>query len=192
MIKLLDIPSNKLETPYLAKEHGMVGKTTSKTYTTMKRRTIWMVYLTIGFLSICFLSQGCKKNIDRRIVIDYIYVNKTGHDLEMQVFNANKTQIRSYFIPNEAQIISHTSQSEVPAVLHFDDNVDMIGDSVVVRFDDHRCLCYSRYHGEYPHGDRIFDCTKYDNYSEELLSKNAFSLYFTFTEEDYDISSQCE
>lgn len=148
-----------------------------------------MVYLTIGFLSICLLSQGCKKNIDRRIVIDYIYVNKTGHDLEMLVFNANKTQIRSYFISNESQITSHTSQSEVPAVLNFGSFTDMIGDSVIIRFDDHRRLSYSRYHGEDSHGDRIFDCTKYDNYSEELLSKNAFSLYFTFTEEDYNESS---
>lgn len=158
----------------------------------MKQRITWMAYLTIGFLSICLFSQGCKKNIDRRIVIDYIYANKTGHDLEMLVFNANKTQIRSYFIPNEAQITSHTSQSEVPSVLHFGDNSEMIGDSVIIRFDDHRCLCYSRHHGEDPHGDKIFNYTKYDNYSEELLSKNAFSLYFTFTEEDYDISSLCE
>ena len=157
----------------------------------MLQKTIWKAFLIIGIISTCFcLFQGCKKRIDRIKTIDYIYVNKSGYDLEMRVLNANKTQIKCFPISNNSQIISHTSNCEVPAVLQFDNVIDMTGDSVIILFDDNRSLHYSRHHAEDEHGDRIFDCRKYDNYSEELLSEDAFSLYYTFTKEDHDNAIQ--
>jgi hypothetical protein len=136
--------------------------------------------------------QGCKKNIDNIKKIDYVYVNTTGHDLNLLVFNSDKNQIKTYSIPNGSQITSHKTESEGIGVFQFDESIDMIGDSVLLKFSENRCISYSRNNGVDIYGDNIFDYRKYDNYSEELVSGSNFTLIYTITVEDYNSSVECD
>ena len=129
---------------------------------------------------------GCKKDLDKLKTVDYIYKNISVKDLELFVFNSNRIQIKNYTILKGEQVTTHTSESETVALFQYEDNVNMIGDSISIRFSDNRCIGYSK---SVP--DKIFDVKKYDNYSAELIAREQFSLIYSITVEDYNSSVAC-
>jgi hypothetical protein len=154
----------------------------------MQKKIIWRAFLLIGILnfSSLLMTSSCKKEVDKIKTIDYIYKNSSGKDLELLVFNSNTNQIRNYTLPSGEQVITHTSKSETVGLFQYEDNVNMIGDSIVIRFSDNRCIGYSK---SVP--DKIFDVKKYDNYSESLIAQNNFSLIYSITVDDYNSSEAC-
>lgn len=154
----------------------------------MQQKTIWRACLLIGILNfgILVLTTSCEKNVDKIKTIDYIYKNSSGKDLELFVFNSSNNLIKNYTILKGEQVTTHTSQSETVALFQYEDNVNMIGDSVSIRFSDNRCTGYSK---SVP--DRIFDIRKYDNYSADLIARDQFSLIYSITVDDYNSSVAC-
>ncbi|MCP4459467.1 MAG: hypothetical protein GY816_15820 [Cytophagales bacterium] len=152
----------------------------------MQRKTIWMNYLLIG-ISVLFLATGCGKETTESIhIVSYSYKNSSGVDLVMEVYNINGEKFRSFDIPDNESVITNTSREEGPVVFYFDTFSEMIGDSVVIRFNDNKCLYYSK-----DTSGELFDVTKYDNYSEELIKMKEYTLSFIFTLDDYSESSSC-
>ena len=94
---------------------------------------------------------------------------------------------KSFIIENGDSINTHTSITDGPGILYFADNTHEVGDSVVVKFITNKCLSYNR-------GLRngLFDIKEYDNYSDDLIDPGGFTLYYTFTEEDYNLAVDCE
>lgn len=154
----------------------------------MQQKTIWKAFLLIGILnfSTLLVTTSCKKTVDKIKTVDYIYKNSSGKDLELLVFNSNKNQIKSYTILTGGQITSNTTKSEAIGVFQYEDNINMIGDSVSIRFSDNRCIGYSK---SVP--DKIFDAKKYDNYSEDLIAQSSFSLIYSITVDAYNTSVVC-
>lgn len=154
----------------------------------MQQKTIWKAFLLIGILNLgtLLVSTSCKKEVDKIKTVDYIYKNSSGKDLELLVFNSNKSQIKSYSILNGEQVTSNTTIDEAFEVFHYEDNVNMIGDSVLIKFSDNRCVGYSK-----SAPDNIFNVKKYDNYSEDLITQSSFSLIYSITVDAYNSSAVC-
>lgn len=154
----------------------------------MKLKTSWKGFLLIGIsiLITLMVSIGCKKDVDNIKTVDYIYKNASGKDFELSVFNSNNTQIASYTIMNGDQITSHTTRSEGIGIFQYEDHLNMIGDSVSIKFSDNRCIGYKK---SVP--DKIFDIKEYDNYSDELMAQSSFSLIFSITTDAYNGSVDC-
>ena len=148
----------------------------------MKQKKNWKIYLTIGISFLMVISCG-KKIIDYNYEVDHVYVNQTSQDLIMEVYNGN-SQLYSYNIVNEDSMNSHTSSGNGLGIFLYESNC---GDSVVVRFNNNKCLLYLRDLRNGPFNEK-----KYDNYSEELIKPGGFTLYYTFTEEDYNLAVDCE
>ena len=148
----------------------------------MKQKKIWKIYLTIGISLL--ITGSCRKIIEENVKIDYIYVNQTGQDFNMEIYNMYDENFKSFVIEHEDSIHVLTTNEIGPALFYFDSNLGQIGDSVVVRFDNNKCLLYQRDIRNGP-----FNETKYDNYNPELIEPGiSFTLYYTFTEEDYKLA----
>lgn len=154
----------------------------------MQQKTIWRAFFITGILifSTLLAMTGCKKDVDKLKTVDYIYKNTSGKDLELFVYNSNQIQIKSYKILNGEQITSNTSVDEALEAFHYENDINMIGDSVSIRFSDNRCIGYTK-----STPDRIFDIRKYDNYSADLISRDQFSLIYSITVDDYNSSIAC-
>lgn len=154
----------------------------------MHQKTIWKNFLIFGipiFITLLVI-MSCQKEADKTKTVDYIYRNSSGKDLELMVFNSNNSQIKSYTILNGGQITSHTTKNEAIGIFQYEDNMNMIGDSVTIKFSDNRCIGYSK---SVP--DKIFDVKKYDNYSQDLIAQSSFSLVYSITADEYNESAVC-
>lgn len=113
-------------------------------------------------------------------------MNESGVDLTMLVFNQSGDKIKEFTISNGSEITSHTTESEGIGIFQFAENENLTGDSVSIVFAGNKCLSYQRSIPE-----KIFDVKRYDNYSDELIKREEFSLIYTITEDDYIASIQC-
>tara|TARA_B110000967_G_C18731650_1_gene482901 strand:+ start:106 stop:618 length:513 start_codon:yes stop_codon:yes gene_type:complete len=169
----------------------MTGELTLKTNITMEPKIIWKAFLIIGISAILFKETSCKKTIEDIKKINYIYKNESDVDLVMGIYNSDNEIFKSFVLINNNAVETNTTAYEVPTFFHFEGVGNMIGDSVVVRFNDNKCLNYSRNSGVDIYGDDLFDARKYDNYTSELVEKDEYTLYYTFTQEDYNSSNIC-
>ena len=148
----------------------------------MKQNKNWMNCLIIGIFGSLIISSCGKTITDYNYEVDHVYVNQTGHDLIMEVYNDN-IQLYNYNIVNEDSVNTHTSSGDGLGLFYYESNV---GDSVIVRFDNNKCLLYQRDLRNGP-----FIETSYDNYSDDLIQPGGFTLYYTFTVEDYNLAVDC-
>jgi len=139
-------------------------------------------------LVILSLPSSCKKIIDYYVTVDHIYINQTSQDLTMEVYNKHDEMFKSFNIENGDSIKTMTSKETGPALFYFASSTYEVGDSVIVKFADSKCLTYVNYSTD----NKIFNIEEYDNYSKELMKQNSFTLYYTFTEEDYNLAVDCE
>jgi hypothetical protein len=156
----------------------------------MEQKTIWMRFLLTGISILIIIAyNSCIGRVDPLKKVNYIYKNRTGVDLVMEVFNSydGARLIKSFEIKNGGEVETNTTESEVPSLFSFISSYGGKGDSIVVRFSDKKCLYLSK-----SISSEIFVIQKYDNYSEELLKESKYTLYYTFTEADYDASVDCE
>ena len=152
----------------------------------MRQKKNWMPYLTFGISLLFLFSCGKTTLIDYLYKVEHFYINQSGEDLTMKVYNKHDEMFKSFIIKNGDSINTHTSITDGPGILYFADNTHEVGDSVVVKFITNKCLSYHR-------GLRngLFDIKEYDNYSDDLIDPGGFTLYYTFTEEDYNLAVDC-
>lgn len=149
----------------------------------MKHKLISIAGITLIILALI----SCRKtDIVSIKKISYVYRNASGVNVTLEVYNPSAQIIKEYTILNGEQIITHATEDEGIGIFAFENNENMLGDSVVVIFEGNKCISYLR---SVP--DKIFDVKKYDNYSENLVSQKEFSLMYTITESDYDSAQNC-
>lgn len=121
------------------------------------------------------LIVSCKKT-DWVLTCNYIYINQSGYDITLKVYNLSKELIHEYQIQkNETLNIELKGEGGVPP-FHYGDNGNEYGDSLVVLFDTSRILtCIKK--------DFLFN---ENNYVEVEKKKRTFDLTYTFTIEDYN------
>ena len=155
----------------------------------MEQKTIWMKYLITGISLLILLSiGGCgKERIERIKTVNYVYINKTGTNLVMEIYNNSKEKFKSFSIADGGQVETNTTMDQVPGVFYFDSFESRIGDSIVIRFSNGQCLFYSK-----SKEDEIFRIEKYDNFSKELLQESKFTLYYTIDANDFAMAVDCE
>jgi len=155
----------------------------------MTQRKSWMLYLTIGISLL--ITGSCRKIIEETVKIDYIYVNQTGQDFNMEIYNTYDENFKTFVIEHEDSIHVLTTNEIGPALFYFDSNLGQIGDSLVIKFSNGKCISYvddissSR--------NKIFDLESYNNYNLGAInSAKTYNLYYTFNQKDYDLSFDCE
>ena len=155
----------------------------------MQQKIIWMLFLIFG-ISVIFNS--CLKRTEPTLkTVTYIYKNKSGIDLDIEVYNEGD-RFKNFSLSTNMEVETNTTRNEAPFPFLFYEPTYKAGDSVVIRFSNNRCLSYSRNSGIDIYGDKIFDYRKYDNYTPDLVEKNKFTLYYTITVDDYNESVDCE
>ena len=89
---------------------------------------------------------------------------------------------------NGDTINSDITREDGPFLFHIEDQV---GDSVIVKFADDKCLTYTD-NLDNPN-NKIFNIDDYDNFDTRLIETGErYNLYYTFTEEDYNLAVDCE
>ena len=107
--------------------------------------------------------------------------------MNLDVYNRLDVKFKSYSILNGDSLETHTLSSQGPAVFFFDYDINEIGDSVVIRFRNTKCLYYLK-----ENSDKIFNIKKYDNYDSKLLNQSDFTLYYSISKQDYNQSEDCD
>jgi Leucine-rich repeat (LRR) protein len=123
---------------------------------------------------------------------NYVYKNNSGIDLSIEVYDSDNVMFKNYELPNSQEIEISLHPTESPSPFYIDENGNTtVGIYIIVKFSDYKCLYFDRNSGVDIYGDEIFDIRKYDNYSTELVEQSEFTLYYTFTQEDYGNSVNC-
>jgi hypothetical protein len=141
----------------------------------MKKNLI--LYLIVcHVLMVCFFTSSCRPPTDRwpEQTAVYIYENKSGHSLQMQVYLKNKSDTLIN-IPNNDSF-KETLKLSLFSSVGYDQFVPF-SDSTHVIFDDNKSLFYCAAQGD-----------KNAFYTRKVIkkvSKKETLIIFTFTESDY-------
>ena len=153
----------------------------------MKQKKIWMTYLTIG-ISLMILGSCIKADVEYLLSLNHNYVNQTNQDLTMEIYNQHDELFKSFTIEKGDTINSHSTRGRGPQLFHIE---YQDGDSVIVKFADDKCLTYTD-NLDNPN-NKIFNIDDYDNFDTRLIEPGVrYNLYYTFTEEDYNLAVDCE
>lgn len=150
----------------------------------MLRKTTWMHFLLIGNFMVLLSACG---QVDYIKTVSYDYKNNSGQDLVMEIYNYKNKFLRSFAIPDGDYITTNITRSEVPAVFSFDSYKHRKGKSVIIRFNNNKCLYLNK-----NNNDRIFDIKRYDNFTEELIKQSEYRLNYIFKPEDYMQAVSCK
>ena len=152
----------------------------------MRQKKIWMPYMTIGISLIMIVS--CGKTLGYLLILNHNYVNQTNQDLTMEIYNQHDELFKSFTIEKGDTINSHSTRGRGPQLFHIE---YQDGDSVIVKFADDKCLTYTD-NLDNPN-NKIFNIDDYDNFDTRLIEPGVrYNLYYTFTEEDYNLAVDCE
>jgi len=156
----------------------------------IQQKEIWILYLTIGISLLMLISCEKKREIvDYNVTVDHVYVNNSGQNLTMEVYNRYDEMFESFNIEYGDSVNIMTSISTGPSLFFFANSTYEVGDSVIVRFADGKCLTYL----DQITNNKIFSIKEYNNYDPELIKPGIpYSLYYTFTRKDYDLAVDCQ
>ncbi|WP_027001369.1 hypothetical protein [Hugenholtzia roseola] len=106
----------------------------------------------------------------------------------MNLFNSIDTNpFKTYQLsPNDSVVVDLVGDPFVQA-WGFRQSLEETGDSLVVIFENEKCLSHT-----FRNRTGTFDFRNYDNYTPELVKRAKFTLYYTFTEEHYAQAQPCE
>ena len=106
----------------------------------------------------------------------------------MEIYNQHDELFKSFTIEKGDTINSHSTRGRGPQLFHIE---YQDGDSVIVKFADDKCLTYTD-KLDNPN-NKIFNIDDYDNFDTRLIEPGVrYNLYYTFTEEDYNLAVDCE
>ncbi len=153
---------------------------------TTKLKNTWTSFLIIGSL---FSIFSCDKVgiVESIKTVSYEYQNNTGVDLIMEVYNIDNNLIKTHNILKGEKIITNTTRDEGFDVFSYGSSTLEQGLYIVLKFKDGKCTYYSKFKG-----DKIFYYKNYDNYSEELIKGNRFTLVYILKTEDYKRAEKCK
>ncbi len=142
----------------------------------MEQKINWIIYLFIG---ISLITVSCEKKEELNIKTTYIYKNNSDLDLTLEVFNKKDRKLIDEIQINKLDSILLVFYGDgIPSPPFFyDSNIDSIGDSISVIFDDNKYLFYTE---DTPHS--ILDNR---NYQLNKQSKTDYRCNLEFTELDY-------
>jgi hypothetical protein len=150
-----------------------------------------MRYLIIGIsVLFCFLSSACsgdKGDITPYTIATLIYKNRSKQPIKILAYNKLGNVFRTIRLQDGDSIAIHLDGAPFIQPWAFATNVNSIGDSVVIYFNEEKCLSHT-FHSK----TGTFDLRNYDNYTPELVQQRKFTLYYTFTEEHYAQAQPCE
>ncbi len=138
----------------------------------------------------CFLFWSCSDEwgqISYRTSATLVYKNKSKQPIKMLIYNTLGNAIRTIRLQDSDSIQIELEGSPVVQAWGFRQSVEETGDSVVIYFDEEKCLSHT-----FRNNTGTFDFRNYDNYTPELVQQRKFTLYYTFTEEHYAQAQPCE
>lgn len=141
----------------------------------MKKNLI--LYLIVcHVLMVCFFTSSCRPPTDRwpEQTAVYIYENKSGHSLQMQVYLKDKSDTLIN-IPNNDSFKETIKLSPFSSWAY--DQFVFSSDSVRIIFDDHKTLLYRRNQSDKD--------SFYLRKNNKKVSQRETWIIFTFTESDY-------
>lgn len=142
----------------------------------MLLRINWIVYLIIG---ISFISASCEKKGELNIKTTYVYMNNSNVNLVVKVFNKKDRKIIDELIINklDSALLTFYGDGTPSPPFFYNPNIESIGDSISVVFDDNKYLIYTE---DSP--NTILDNR---NYLLNKQSSTNYRYYFEFTSLDY-------
>lgn len=158
----------------------------------MLLKTTWMLYLIIG---INFIFSSCKKDEGNEPIqkADYIFKNTISDLIRFELYNSENSSSIEYEIEKGDSILFYFSGN--PGVYPFtgSEASNRSGDSVVIRFEDEKCISYkiNQSSGTYG-GDGVFNLAEYDNYSQDLVNQKFYTLLYSIDSVDYKRATTCQ
>lgn len=152
----------------------------------------WVIYLLIGVCSIA--GFACHEEQEDSLQgATYIYKNVLESSVSLELYDKETAAVNKYEIePNDSIIFLVRG---TPVAFPFSDNESLgtVGDSVVLRISNLLCSCYVRVQttGTFG-GDGVFDLSAYENYSEELVTKESYTLRYEIGTKDLALGEKCE
>ncbi len=154
----------------------------------MKQITI-LKYILIFIINLLlfFTFFSCEAEGEYVHKVTFIYKNRTGVDLVLEVYNEKKNKFKSFSIENGSEVEVNKTNSEGPTPFFFYNYRDSVGIYIILRYKDNSCIKYIKNYS------KVFNTEKYENYGDGHKKGGEYTLYYTFTkEDDYDIAEECE
>ena len=142
----------------------------------MKQKVIYRLFLIIG---ISLITTSCEKYEELSIKTTYFYKNNSGLDLTLEVFNMKDRKLidELQIDKSDSVLLVFYGDGITSPPFFYDSNIDSIGDSVSVIFNDNKYLFYTE--------DTPNTILDNKNYLLNIKSKTDYSYHFEFTELDY-------
>ena len=160
----------------------------------MLQKTIWMRFLIFGIsIFILFSVFSCDSTESNSKSGTYIYKNQSGHNLILQLTNANN-QIQNFPINvgESKKFVSRGEDGNVP--FYSIDGSIIVANTATLIFDNDNCITYNRDNSDgivLNEGTGFFNVENYDDYSESILEKNSFTLNYTITKDIFNLATPC-
>ena len=144
----------------------------------MQPKRIYLHFLIIGNILMINNISCVKSDVDYITTCSYNYINNSGKQLQMKVYNSNAELIKDYVIFNGDTLLSFKKSAMGDGINPFNyDNFEYAhGDSIYLTFSNERYQIYRR-------GDKIF---LEKEYKKIIISKREFIYFYEFTPEDYE------
>lgn len=160
----------------------------------MQQKTIFRIFLIIG-INTMLLSTGCKKEPNEPLIqtATYSYKNELRESVKFEIHNLNAESYISYTVNNGDSIVFTEKMEGLARPFAGSVSGGAQGDSVIIKFADGKCISYKvDYSTGTFGGTGVFDLSKYENYSQELISQRTYSLDYIIDSTDYKLSILCK
>lgn len=158
----------------------------------MERKTTWIIYLIIGVFSVLNFSCG-EESGDPFQKVTYVYLNSLPETIRFELYDTeDNSSIENVLMPGDSILFQITGD---PGAFPFFGNeiLNRTGDYVVIRYENGTCNTFirDRSTGTF-NGTGVFDLTRYENYSPDLVNQRSYTLRYSINQKDYSIAEQCE
>ncbi len=161
----------------------------------MQQKTTWTRYLTLGISLITLGFVSCARDEHTITSGTYIYVNNLKSVVLLETYTTGYNNPKIIQMRKIESGDSLISKSVGEGAFPFSSGFGSGADSAILRFSDEKCTSYINL-GTHPRqqarAGSIFNLKEYDNYSEELVNRRAYTLRYTIDSTDYKKSRSCQ
>jgi len=163
--------------------HGMSGKQTLKTITTMRQKITWMHFLILGLIiSLAAILSSCDKDV-YGVVTEHHFINQTNHHITYPIgyekFNVSPQSTTT--IRTNTRVGGKVVETE----FHSSPLFILPSSSILtIKFDNSKCLIDVKV-------DDVHSVRNIKDFSIEKVSENRYKFTYTFTEADYNRAVTC-
>jgi len=144
----------------------------------MEQKVIYKLFLIFG--SILLINSSCERLVEQDVLTKYNYINNSGKQLNMKIFNKSDELIKDNEISLGDTLTFDIIAEGGAGPFQFETSH---GDSIYVSFSNER---YQIYRKDY---DSIFF---EKGYKKTKISDQEFQLFYVFTTEDYENATVIE